>query len=203
MPSFSIIKDLFDFVDIRRDGIIDMSEWMQSFRLIEAENNPGTKFMQKRPNTVAVSSLLAKPGEFQNGTTPRPLKATSAQNSAIKDRAKSQTPNMLNPMCALSEWECTKEYEDVMKIIGRNRKILISSFSDMSKVTPVTFEKVRDILIDLLRNNGVTIKEEYWPYLLKVAERDGVVDYKFLLEVFKERSQLLVAHPKASIIQFN
>lgn len=34
-PSFPLIKDMFDFIDIRRDGIIDMSEWMQSFRLIE------------------------------------------------------------------------------------------------------------------------------------------------------------------------
>lgn len=35
IPAFPIIKDLFDFIDIRRDGIIDMTEWMQSFRLIE------------------------------------------------------------------------------------------------------------------------------------------------------------------------
>jgi len=54
----------------------------------------------------------------------------------------------------------------------------------------------------LLRQNGVKIQEEYWPYLLKVAERDAVVDYKFLLEVFKERAHLLVSHPKANILQF-
>lgn len=34
-PSFSIIRDLFDYIDIRRDGIIDMNEWMNSFKLIE------------------------------------------------------------------------------------------------------------------------------------------------------------------------
>ena len=34
-PPFSIIKDLFDFIDIRKDGFIDLSEWMQSFRMIE------------------------------------------------------------------------------------------------------------------------------------------------------------------------
>ena len=28
IPSFTIIKDLFDFVDVRRDGIIDLNEWM-------------------------------------------------------------------------------------------------------------------------------------------------------------------------------
>jgi hypothetical protein len=35
VPPFPIIRDLFDFLDIRKDGIIDMTEWMQSFRLIE------------------------------------------------------------------------------------------------------------------------------------------------------------------------
>jgi Ca2+-binding EF-hand superfamily protein len=202
VPSFSIIKDLFDFIDIRRDGIIDMSEWMQSFRLIESDNNPGAKFMQKRPNTVQVSSLLSKPGEFQNGT-PRGQKVQSAGNTATKERFRSATPTLITSMSALSQWECTKEYEDVMKIIGRNRKVLISSFSDMSKSGSLTFERVRDVLIELLRNNSIAINESYWPYLLKVAERDSAIDYKFLLEVFKERSQLLVAHPKASILQFN
>ena len=38
-PSFSIIRDLFDYIDLRRDGIIDMNEWMQSFRLIEVFRN--------------------------------------------------------------------------------------------------------------------------------------------------------------------
>ena len=34
-PSFTIIKDLFDFIDIRKDGIIDLNEWMQTFKMIE------------------------------------------------------------------------------------------------------------------------------------------------------------------------
>ena len=35
MPSFVIIKDLFDYIDMRKDGAIDIHEWMQSFRKIE------------------------------------------------------------------------------------------------------------------------------------------------------------------------
>ena len=35
VPPFTIIKDLFDFLDIRKDGIIDMHEWMQSLSLID------------------------------------------------------------------------------------------------------------------------------------------------------------------------
>ena len=35
VPGFSIIKDIFDFIDIRRDGIIDINEWMQTFKSVE------------------------------------------------------------------------------------------------------------------------------------------------------------------------
>jgi hypothetical protein len=34
VPSYPIIKDLFDTIDIRKDGIIDLSEWQQTFGFI-------------------------------------------------------------------------------------------------------------------------------------------------------------------------
>jgi len=31
MPSYPIIKDLFDHIDIKKDGIIDFTEWSKTF----------------------------------------------------------------------------------------------------------------------------------------------------------------------------
>lgn len=31
IPAFSTIKDLFDFIDMKKDGIIDINEWTQTF----------------------------------------------------------------------------------------------------------------------------------------------------------------------------
>lgn len=31
MPPYSILKDMFEYIDKRRDGIIDMNEWMDVF----------------------------------------------------------------------------------------------------------------------------------------------------------------------------
>lgn len=31
VPAFSAIKDLFDFIDMKKDGVIDVNEWTQTF----------------------------------------------------------------------------------------------------------------------------------------------------------------------------
>jgi hypothetical protein len=30
-PTYPVIKDLFDTIDIRKDGVIDLHEWQQTF----------------------------------------------------------------------------------------------------------------------------------------------------------------------------
>ena len=47
----------------------------------------------------------------------------------------------------------------------------------------------------MLRNSGVCVREDGWPILLKFAEKDGIIDYKFLLEVYKERIKRIDTHP--------
>jgi len=37
------------------------------------------------------------------------------------------------------------------------------------------------------------VKEEYWPMLLKFAEKNGVIDYKFLLEIYRGRKARMEA----------
>lgn len=39
IPSYPVIKDLFDTIDIRKDGIIDLSEWQQTFGLVTEGNS--------------------------------------------------------------------------------------------------------------------------------------------------------------------
>ena len=38
-PAYPVIKDLFDTVDIRKDGIIDINEWQQTFGHVIEGNN--------------------------------------------------------------------------------------------------------------------------------------------------------------------
>lgn len=100
----------------------------------------------------------------------------------------------------VSGWECSKEYENVLKTIGKNRKLLTSLFDNLKNTgVAITKEKAREVIANILENSKIQLTPEKWPYLLKFAEKDGVIDYKFLLEIFKERLYLLSAHPKVSV----
>ena len=35
MIPYPITHDLFSFIDIRRDGVIDLNEWMQTFKMMD------------------------------------------------------------------------------------------------------------------------------------------------------------------------
>ena len=39
MPTYPIIKDLFDTIDVRKDGMLDLHEWQQTFGRVEQGNS--------------------------------------------------------------------------------------------------------------------------------------------------------------------
>lgn len=50
MPPYPVIKDLFDAIDIRKDGIIDTSEWQQTFGYV----NEGNSKLTIKPSSTAL-----------------------------------------------------------------------------------------------------------------------------------------------------
>lgn len=50
VPAYPVIKDLFDAIDIRKDGIIDLSEWQQTFGFV----NEGSQKLTIKPNPLAL-----------------------------------------------------------------------------------------------------------------------------------------------------
>lgn len=83
--------------------------------------------------------------------------------------------------------ESSKEFDQVMHIIGRNRKYLINLFGEISRTKNISYEVVKDVLSHILRSTGVNLENDHFPLLIKFAEKDGIVDYKYMLEVYKER----------------
>ena len=66
IPAYPVIKDLFDTIDIRKDGILDLNEWMQTFVHVTEGNNKLT--IRSTPLTIwengrecaAIGNLIAK-----------------------------------------------------------------------------------------------------------------------------------------------
>lgn len=39
VPAYPVVKDLFDTVDIRKDGLVDLKEWQQTFGAVTEGTN--------------------------------------------------------------------------------------------------------------------------------------------------------------------
>lgn len=130
IPPFNVLKDLFDIIDIRKDGVLDKREWLNTFRVNQTQNN----------------------------------------------------------------WEDSKLYEKVSDAIARNRKLLQLTFEVYAKEGKVDFNQAREVLGSVLRD--VKLSEDQWKNTVGVAVRNGTVDYRFLLDIYKGRAQTKQAHPK-------
>lgn len=116
-------------------------------------------------------------------------------------RSQDQAPPQENydDLLVSSKWETTKQYDQIVKTISRNRKFLTETFAALEKREKrISFEKAKEVISELLRSVGLYVPEEFWPYLLKFAQREGAIDYKFMLEVYKERINRVDSHPKLS-----
>jgi Ca2+-binding EF-hand superfamily protein len=128
MPAFSVLKDLYDIIDIRKDGVIDMREWLNTF----------------------------------NGNT-----------KSLED---------------------SKEFDDISKCISRNRKLIQITFDAMSNNGRIDVQKAKEILGSVLRQSKVT--DELLNKIISVAIKEGAVDYKLLLDIYKDRALKKQWHPR-------
>nr|QBH22546.1 EF hand family protein [Philasterides dicentrarchi] len=238
VPPYSIIKDMFEYIDKRRDGIIDMTEWMDVFQSFEykpkatvfkSKVNKNYNFL-KRPNSSQGPSrrlpymgmgggpLSTKHSEksntlnksSENFMSLRQLSMKSGQKrpcTAINNRNqnflltrefKMVSPQEKYESMRLGQWESSKEFDKILTAIGRNRKFLLDifqSYQNMKK--PITYQMAKAVIEQMLRNGGIEVKDDGWPVLLKFAEKDGIIDYKFLLDVYKERIKAIDTHPRS------
>lgn len=123
------LRALFSLIDIRQDGVIDMREWLNTFR-------------------------------------------TSASDM----------------------WEDSKQYEEVTRHIARHRKLLLKMFEERAVEGHVLIPMAKEMLAPVLES--YRLKEEHWKRLLAVAERQGAVDYRLFLDVYKDRAMSAQMHPK-------
>ena len=105
---------------------------------------------------------------------------------------------VLNPNGgAISKFEISQEFDHVLKVISKNRRFLITQFKQMQRRgIQINFKVVRLVLTKLLRAQAINVPKNCWPLLISFAEKDGTVDYKYLLDRYKERTQSIYSYPR-------
>ena len=101
----------------------------------------------------------------------------------------------------LLEWENTKQYADISYDIGKHRKILLQLFESKNIPGTAGMVGIKDgvrILETILRRYN--LEHEQLRSLVMVGENRGYIDYKRLLEIFKNRNSNTNAFPKAHFI---
>jgi hypothetical protein len=110
----------------------------------------------------------------------------------------------LNPNgAAFSVFERTIKFDNIVKIISRNRRFLLHQFTEIALCRlPINFERVKAVLCNLLGTSGIVLDAKFWPLLISFAEKDGRVDFKYMLDRYKERTTMINLHP-APVVKNN
>lgn len=97
------------------------------------------------------------------------------------------------------KWEKTYQYDDVIKLIAKNRKLLKLRFkalcqqpenrglNDNQSYKFLREGTVKMVLKEFLEHHKITIQECYWPVLVNFAQKKDIIDFKMLLSVYRQR----------------
>ena len=176
LPNFTLIKNSFDEIDLRKDGVIDMNEWCKAFASYngkldfkkESVTN-GLEFYDKKFKTS---------NNFQN-------------TSKISHNRK-----------ILRDWETSGDISFLYQFINRNRKLIKERIKKCNfMLTGDGIQLIHsDNLISILKDviPGLKLSQTQWKMIVNVAHNertDGLIninDFFKLLEIF---SKNMASHP--------
>ena len=135
LPPYSILKSMYDYIDIRKDGIIDMNEWSKTFGSFSGKldlenyknNNSNLRSWEMTNNVLDVYKLICKNSKI--------IKEKVKENSISGDCTIIQTDNMIQilkdvlPMVFLSptQWR-------MIVSLGEGYKVGLVDYNTFIKV---------------------------------------------------------------------
>lgn len=88
-----------------------------------------------------------------------------------------------------------------MATLGRNRKLILSKFMSLEqRRIRITFEAAKEVLKEILDPAKLRVDDKNWHLLIKFAEKDGIIDFKLLMDTLRDRNNKALSAPKAKII---
>ena len=176
LPNFTLLKNSFDAIDLRKDGIIDRMEWCRAFASyngkldFKKENvSNGLEFFDKKKKNVWGSQDINK----------------ISHNRKI-----------------LRDWETSGDVSYLYKYINKNRKLIKEKISKCNFVLAGDGIQLihSDNLINILKDTipGLQLSQTQWKMIVNVAQNertDGLININDFFKILEITSNNMASHP--------
>ena len=179
LPNFTLIKNAFDTIDLRKDGIIDINEWCKVLGTFNGKLDVGE---EKVPNGFDFydNNKFLKINTFKKGL-----------NMGI-----------INNRRVLREWETSKDVSEIYKYIHKNKKMIKqkikeSNYSlDSGNSRLIQPDNLVLILKGIIPNSNLSLTQ--WKMIVNVAKKDtldGLIDLNEFFRLMEVTTKKMTSHP--------
>lgn len=202
MQPFDILKDLFDFIDLRKDGVLDIHEWMQTFRSLEKNSNEKDIRSERKPilwqSTRKEKSLNVRSNELEGNSNFESGK-NIAKTAINFDRSNNKTPSKLESIKSQDksplQYQDSKDYDDLVELIVRNRRLLQEIMEKTGNEGKITAQKALEVIKKTLKIESVP--DNILRDLLRFSQKEEqLVHIRFFMEVLKDRAKSWTSPPR-------
>ena len=179
VPNFTLIKNAFDIIDLRKDGMIDINEWCKALGSYNGKLDVGE---EKVPNGF----------DFYDN------------NSYLKLKPLKKSFNLaqLNNRRILREWETSGDVSEIYKYINKNKKIIQQKIKDSNytigtgNTRLIQPDNLVLILKGIIPNNNLSLTQ--WKMIVNVAKKDtldGLIDLNEFFRLMEVTTKKMISHP--------
>lgn len=165
-PVYDLLRDLFNYIDMRKDGVLDIHEWMQTFRGLD-------------PNIRSIKV----PYKTKDSRYPLIIGKKPFERYDLQERSPLQ-------------WEDSHEYDELLGLITRNRRLLQETLESKGFEGKIEKAKAIDIIKGCLGIEGFPDEVLRKLLKFSEKEEEGLVNIRFLMEVLKNRTQAWTSPPR-------
>ena len=179
LPNFTLIKNAFDTIDLRKDGMIDINEWCKVLGTFNGKLDFGE---EKVPNGFDFydNNKFLKLNTLKKGSN----------LGLIKNRR------------VLREWETSTDVSDIYKYINKNKKMIKQKIKDSNysigsgNTRLIQPDNLVLILKGVIPNNTLSLTQ--WKMIVNVAKKDtldGLIDLNEFFRLMEVTTKKMTSHP--------
>jgi Ca2+-binding EF-hand superfamily protein len=176
LPNFTLIKNAFDIIDLRKDGLIDLNEWCKALGSYNGKLDVGE---EKVPNGF----------DFYDNNTYLRLKPLKRSFN-------------INNRRILREWETSNDVSEIYKYINKNKKMIQQKIKDSNytigtgNTRLINSNNLVLILKGIIPNNNLSLTQ--WKMIVNVAKKEslnGLIDLNEFFRLMEVTTKKLTSHP--------